>query len=439
MKTNTILKVLALVVVLTSACNKSEISNEKGYTLPVTVNVTRQGDDADATKATYNGSSRKLSFSTGDKLFVTGNDVSSGGAGKFAGTLMWVSGGTFSGTITTEKEYSGTADALFTAGGISTIATLLPDGYGDHNYLSIVANNGYDAVLTQTALNSIVTSKALAVEQLSLESGSYTSGTGFALAPLNAILNFTIGGLTPSKKVTATLADNVSFTISGEVTTDGAGNATFAMGIFTTWNLNDLSLTVGDNPITLVSSSKSLTAGKIYNISRTILHINNNAAVGKVIGANGTIYTNATAAIADNTTAVAMIAFLNGDHGLAIAMADENNGNWLLWNPAMTAAAAHTPKFSGCTWKIPTNEEWKQMFKPRSGYEGQYQYDVLNQAIYDAGGTRLKSNETYWTSTEGQNSTVFTMGFNADGINISHGSRSGKEVGGTCARSVLKF
>lgn len=437
MKINTILKVLALVVVLTSACTKSEISNEKGYTLPVTVNVTRQGNDADATKATYNGSSRKLSFSTGDKLFVTGNDVSSGGAGKFAGTLMWVSGGTFSGTITTEKEYSGTADALFTAGGISTIATLLPDGYGDHNYLSIAANNGYDAVLTQTALNSIVTSKALAVEQLSLESGSYTSGTGFALAPLNAILNFTIGGLTPSKKVTATLADNVSFTISGEVTTNGSGNATFAMGIFTTWNLNDLSLTVDGNPITLVSSSKSLTAGKIYNISRTILHINNNAAVGKVIGANGTIYTNATAAIADNTTAVAMIVYLSNEYNLAIALADENNDNYIKWNPAMEAAAAHTPKFSGATWKIPSRDEWKKMFKTTSKFDEFLYYD-LNTAIENAGGTPFPQNKAYWTSSDGGNNSKYIMYFN-DGTIVLDNLTQGMELATIRARSVLKF
>ena len=112
MKTNTIVKALAFAMLLTTACNKNEIANDenadkKGFALPVTVNVTREGDDA--TKATYtdNGDGTgSLGFSTGDKLFVSGID---GGYGIFAGTLTWTSGGTFSGTIYTNNSYEGTA------------------------------------------------------------------------------------------------------------------------------------------------------------------------------------------------------------------------------------------------------------------------------------------------------------------------------------------
>ena len=128
MKTKNIFKALALAMLmpamlLTTACsNEDDFVNNtantentinKGYALPVTVNVTREGDAA--TRATYNESTRKLGFSTGDKLLVRGNDNSVGGAARFAGMLEWQSGGTFSGTIYTENSYSGTADALFTA------------------------------------------------------------------------------------------------------------------------------------------------------------------------------------------------------------------------------------------------------------------------------------------------------------------------------------
>ena len=231
----------------------------------MTVNVTRQGDDA-ATRATYNETTKKLEFSTGDKLFVRGQDVSTGGAGKFAGTLDYVSDGKFSGTITTQNPYSDTADELFTAGGAT--ATLLPDDYESYGYLSIT-NDGYNATLKEVALNSFASSKKLAVEQLSFEAGSYNSG--FALAPTNAILNFTITGLAASTSVTATLKeDGESFTISGDVTTDASGNATFAMGVLATRDLNELSLTVdGKTFPPLVSESKTLSAGKIYNISRS--------------------------------------------------------------------------------------------------------------------------------------------------------------------------
>ena len=104
MKTKNIFKTLAAAMLmsamlLTASCSSdddlvnsenTETAAKQGYTLPVTVNVTRQGDEG-TTRATYNESTRKLEFSTGDKLFVYGQDVNAGGAGKFAGTLDYVS------------------------------------------------------------------------------------------------------------------------------------------------------------------------------------------------------------------------------------------------------------------------------------------------------------------------------------------------------------
>ena len=273
MNTKNILKTLALAMLLATACNKNEIANDentekKGFALPVTVNVTREGDD---TKATYNEGTGKLSFSTGDKLFVEGSHID---ADRFAGTLTWQSGGTFSGTIYTESPYEGTIDDLLNG----NYATLLPAGYGSYDYLEII-DEGYEAHLGENAYNSFATSKKLAVEQLSYEHGEYTSGTGFVLEPRNAILNFTITGLTASTNVTATLSDDEDWTpdIEGEVTTDGSGNATFAIGLEGSSDLNEFSLSVAGNAITLVSSSKVLTAGKIYNITR-------NAIPGALVG-----------------------------------------------------------------------------------------------------------------------------------------------------------
>ena len=266
MNTKNILKTLALAMLLVSACNKSEIANDentakKGFALPVTVNVTREGDDA--TKATYNESTRKLEFSTGDKLFVEGSHID---ADRFAGTLTWQSGGTFSGTIYTESPYEGTIDDLLNG----NYATLLPAGYGSYDYLEII-DEGYEAHLGENAYNSFATSKKLGVEQLSYEHGEYTSGTGFVLEPRNAILNFTITGLTASTNVTATLSDDEDWTpdIEGEVTTDGSGNATFAIGLEDSSDLNEFTLSVAGNAVTLVNSSTVLAAGKIYNINRS--------------------------------------------------------------------------------------------------------------------------------------------------------------------------
>ena len=287
MKTRNIFKTLAFAMMmpamlLTTACSsEDELANNKnidnteaainkGFSLPVTVNVTRQGDSD--MRATFNESTRKLEFSAGDKLFVEGSHLE---ADRFAGTLDYVPAtGKFSGTIYTESPYEGTIDDLLNG----NYATLLPAGYESYDYLEII-DEGYEARLGENAYNSFATSKKLGVEQLSFEHGEYTSGTGFVLMPQNAILNFTITGLTPSTKVTAALSDDEVWTpdIEGEVTTDGSGNATFAIGLEGSSDLNEFSLTVAGNAITLVSSSKVLAAGKIYNITR-------NAIPGALIG-----------------------------------------------------------------------------------------------------------------------------------------------------------
>jgi hypothetical protein len=291
-KAGMIMMLIALsTMLLTTACSSEDdlVNNtantentiNKGYALPVTVNVTR-GDGA--TRASYNESTGKLAFSAGDKLFVWG---SASGAGKFAGTLDYVSAsGKFSGTITTQNSYEGDFETLFTAATEAhTIeADLLPAGYEDYEFLGIV-NSGYEAQLgiaftkafaTSTAVK---TAKALAVEQFSCED-SYAYDNGFALSPDFAILNFTITGLSAS-----TDDVNVTFTgtaqnITNSVTTDADGKATFAIGINPYYDLTDYSLTVGGNAITITSTSKTPVAGKIYNISRSAASVPEGALSG---------------------------------------------------------------------------------------------------------------------------------------------------------------
>ena len=276
MKTKNIFKTLAMAMLLpamllTTACsnsdddavvNNNEQTAKKGYPLQVTVNVTREGDEA-ATRASYNESTKKLSFSAGDQLFVAGY---ASGAGEFAGTLTWVSEGTFSGTITTSKAYSGTAAALFSSAD-DIDAELLPAGYGTYGYFSITANDGYDAALSHDGTKTFATTKAAAVEQFSREYADSYSG-GFTLSPANAILYFTISGLTASTNVTATLTNSYSEVISGTVITNGSGVATFAMAVGDGTNLNELSLTVGGKAIAL--GIHALAAGKIYNVTRAV-------------------------------------------------------------------------------------------------------------------------------------------------------------------------
>jgi hypothetical protein len=106
--------------------------------------------------------------------------------------------------------------------------------------------------------------------------------------------------------------------------------------------------------------------------------------VGKVIGANGTIYADEAAATAGGTTAVAKIAYVGtastAFRGLAVALSDDAQN---VWGTVVANAANKADAPTGSTWFLPTVLDW--------------QY-VLNSNVE----LNLKSgNEPeYWTGTE---------------------------------------
>lgn len=315
-------------VLLTTSCSKgddavtnpekpanTETAVNKGYALPVTVNVTRQDN---GTRATYNETTKKLEFSAGDKLFVSG---SADAAGSFAGTLNYVSEGTFSGTIYTQYEYSGTADELFTAANSDRVEALLfPAGYESYGFLSLWGS-GYSTSYITSLNNAIAATKAAAVEQISLETAE-TYSSGFALSPENAILNFTITGLTDGAK-DVTLKHGGTPMFVGSVTPT-SGTATFALGagikdIYSSpVNLKNVILTIGDTDIDITDADKYLTAGKIYNITRgtgaTVDLSTKNADYTAQNGETltGTLASNVKISIADGATVILNGVTING-------------------------------------------------------------------------------------------------------------------------------
>lgn len=403
MKTKNIFKTLAFAMLmptllLTTACSTDDdavINNEstfkKGYALPVTLNVTRQGDSG-TNRASYNGTDKKLEFSTGDKLLVKGNDNTDGGAGKFAGTLDWVSEGTFSGTIYTENSYSGTVDALLSAASWPN-ATLLPAGYKTYGFVSITNEGTYNAYASFNSSKAFALSKDVAVEQFSSETAYYSAG--FALSPSYSILNFTITDLTPNTSDVAVSLTAGSATISGTVTTDGTGKATFAVAVGKYTESESIRLTVGGSPVALYLDGLQnieFQVGKIYNSTRSAAPFTLNItspAVGQVIGSDGKNY--AYASLPSGVKVVARICYVSGGHGLALARGD---GYSMTWSKATTAAAAQTPVISsGGTWKLATKDEWNSMITAAGGYS------ALKSSFSGVGCKDLKSSG-YWTSTE---------------------------------------
>lgn len=286
MKTKNIFKTLALAMLmptmlLTTACSsEDDLANntlnsqpvaKKGYALPVTVNVSREGDKG-SNRAAYNESTRTLSFSAGDKLFVSGQDNNT--AGSFKGVLTWVSGGTFSGSINTQNEYTGTADALLTDAAYVT-AILLPAGYESYAFLSIEDETDCSAWVGMDLSKAFAPTKKAAVEQFSYES-AYSYSSGFALAPQNAIVSFTISGLAANTEVAVLFKEAYDTGATPvNVTTDASGVATFAVAVDYNNYIDNYTLTVDGIDITL--PAKTTEKGHIYNITR-------NAIPGALIG-----------------------------------------------------------------------------------------------------------------------------------------------------------
>ena len=242
-------------------------------TIPVTVNVTRQSDKA-ATRAEYDGITKKLGFSTGDKLFVNGytDDVS------FVGILTWVSGSKFTGDLDIYGTYSGTVEEMFTEasdGSHNIFAILLPNGYETYGFLSIVDEGVNRNVLTSYP-KAVAPDLATAVEQFSLEYAD-TYSDGFALAPHNAIVYC-------SYKSASTIAEGTAckpylhndfwgdYGDDVEIQFGKRDIVNFAIAIyadpgFSDWIIKDYSSIIPDINL----GTKAIPGGHIYNVKNYTL------------------------------------------------------------------------------------------------------------------------------------------------------------------------
>ena len=114
--------------------------------------------------------------------------------------------------------------------------------------------------------------------------------------------------------------------------------------------------------------------------------------IGKVVGQDGNIYDTKAAATAAGTQAVAMIAYVGNGEGLALALTDEGG---MTWSTAKSTCEGKTA-VSGAVWLLPSQEQWKAMFKANGGNEAKC--DGLNAALATAG-DELTKTASYWSST----------------------------------------
>ena len=457
MKTKNIFKALAFpllmpAMLLTTACSSdndvitnNENINKKGYEIPVTLNATRQGDDA-TTRATYNPDTRKLEYSTGDQLYVFGNHET---AGMYGGVLEWKGGIIFSGTITTTNQYSGSGVELLSSA-IWARAQLLPADYNNYNYLDIETNNPF---ISYNYGNTFATSKTIAIEQFSNETVLGYSN-GFALVPQNAILNFTITGLTPNTEFAVELWNSYYGLIEGNVTTNGSGTATFAIGIDISvctehnnidnlydkgWDLrmkdnnNDYVLRMYDDNNPLVTSSTPLVAGHIYNISRSVTPAPSYPSIstvttsdyGKVVCAAGHLH-DANTPVPTGCTGVGVIAKVtDGGHGLIMALQDAGECAWqnIYFCTSVTYAGSTMKRLEGwmlgslpsynslgsisvSNWCVAQKSDYETMFANLGSTHDNSFDNNVNDKITSAGGTALSDGDSYlgyWCATQASN------------------------------------
>lgn len=173
----------------------------------------------------------------------------------------------------------------------------------------------------------------------------------------------------------------------------------------------------------------SLTAGYFY---RSVLkmtghatgHAISSSAVGDVVGTDGLAYAAKDKNdLPQGVAAAGMVASKNGKSGLVIALADDNVGSGMTWNDVngQSGVSAHKPAVEGYTWRLPSREEWNQVFEANGG--DQTSGAGLNTALANAGGAALLSGDYYWSSSPGIESGISVVKVHSGG-NISWAGQS---------------
>ena len=129
----------------------------------------------------------------------------------------------------------------------------------------------------------------------------------------------------------------------------------------------------------------------------------------KVIASDGMIYDNVDAAESAGTVAQGLIVYVGSatehatyNHGLALALKDENSNTWGGAKDACNAKNTSTP-IVGALWMLPSQGQWNTMFNAVGG-------DCkLRDCFSSAGGNNILKNGIYWSSTGDSQLAMFYM------------------------------
>ena len=251
--------------------------------------------------------------------------------------------------------------------------------------------------LIPTVLPAEATDKSVTWSSSNEAVATVTDGVVTAVAPGTATITATAtnGTADTSDDVSATCAVTVSpagYSVSLKSGTDDAANWQGKAGEGEYQALPLEGVAAGTAVSVKYNGTKKVKSVKARKKAATLSLTS--PAKGQVIGSDGKNYA-AAATLPTGVTKVAMIAYVSGSNGLAIALADEGKLNWAT---AKSTCEAKTPAFTNGTWHLPSQAEWNQMFSANGGDEERCY--GLNAAINTAGGTALLEGGTgYWSST----------------------------------------
>ena len=350
--------------------------------------------------------------------------------------------------VTKQADGTATISATLASGATngSDVTIIYPSTAADGTTGNVKANllAAQDGTLATIATNYDVRK---GTGKLSINAGGATvnngtAGTKVALTNQNAIFKFTLSGqsidathplvIKKGENDVVTTVTPASSTTSVYVAMPHAASSAYRFIVTT------------DNNKYIKSGTAAITAGKYYQTTldltaRYPLALSSATVddLGSVIGADGKIYLNMTAASGASpaTTAVAKIVYVGSDngeatpynHGLALALSDANGGSTCKWSttntnvhtykptsssfesesglqynathnsddyPAFKAAIANNgtaaPTGCGCSsWFLASGYQWKQMI----GATGLNNLGLQGNAYYWSSTVKLKSKE----------------------------------------------
>lgn len=251
-----------MVLVIISSCSSNEISlpQSASNTIPYTVAV---NGASSITRATVDNDYKTLRFAAGDKLNITGTNIS--------GVLALTSGsGTGKGVFSGDLSYSGEGSPDTN---LALTATLVSDQQSVNTEVSIDANG---AVTVNYPTTSYCSDVATAVQKYSRLTGTSTYGDkAFTLSQQTAFLNFSItfeDNTSPETELSVVVSNNNSSLCIANVTTSLSEQevtvANFVLPVPVGTTLTNAYVKIGDKDSLCFSDSEALTA-RVYNIKRT--------------------------------------------------------------------------------------------------------------------------------------------------------------------------